>query len=81
MRIASRQPPGNPDMPTVHYFDLMEEFGFHVELSCGPPVEEGAYAKYKTRLAYMAYLARTWDGTTEPIRYTYPDVPDDFIAA
>ena len=75
---AGNGPPGNPDMPTVHYFDLMEEFGFHIELSCGPSLEGGAYAKYKTRLAYMAYLARTWDGVTDPIRYAYPQVPDDF---
>jgi len=73
-------PPGSPDMPTVHYFDLMEEFGFHIELSCAPPLEDGAFANYKARLAYMAHLCRTWDGVTEPIRYAHPVVPDDFTS-
>jgi hypothetical protein len=74
-------PPGRPEMPTVHYFDLMQEFGFHVELSCGPTVADGAYAAHNTRLAYMAYLARNWDGVTEPIRYAYPQVPNGFSSA
>jgi hypothetical protein len=69
---------GNPDMPTVHYFDLMEKFGFHIELSCGPALEGGAYVQYKRRLAYMAHICRTWDGVTEPIRYARPSVPEDF---
>ncbi len=71
-------PPGNPDMPTVHYFDLMSEFGFHIELSCGQNLEGGAYGKYKRLLAYVGHLSRTWDGVTEPIRYAFPKVPDDF---
>ncbi len=71
-------PPGRPDMPTVHYFDLMETFGFHIELSCGPDLEDGSYARFKRQLAYMAHLARTWDGATEPIRYAFPQVPEDF---
>jgi len=74
-------PPGNPNMPTVHYFDLMKEFGFHIELSCGPELEGGGYAKYKRLLSYMGHLSRTWDGITEPIRYAFPGVPDDFQRA
>jgi hypothetical protein len=73
-------PPGNPDMPTVHYFDLMKEFGFHIELACGPNLEGGAYAEEKRWHAYMCHLSRTWDGVTEPIRYAFPEAPDDFQA-
>ena len=71
-------PPGRPEMPTVHYFDKMEEFGFHIELSCGPFLQDGGYEKNKTRQAYLAHTARAWDGVTEPIRYAYPEVPEDF---
>jgi len=78
---AGNGPPGHPNMPTVHYFDFMAEFGFHIELSCGPALEDGSYAKFKTRLAYMAHIARTWDGVTDPIRHAYPEVPDDFTPA
>ena len=55
-------PPGRPDMPTVHYFDLMDQFGFHIELSCGPALADGAYAQYKRRLAYMAHLVGLLSG-------------------
>lgn len=68
-------PPGQPDMPTVHYFDLMREFGFHVELSCAP-AEEGGVGN--NGIAYMAHLAENWDGVTDPIRYEYPKVPEGF---
>ena len=74
-------PPGRPDMPTVHYFDLMEALGFHIELSCGPDLAGGAYARYKRQLAYACHLSRTWDGITEPIRGAFPKVPDDFQPA
>ena len=41
-------------------------------------LEGGEYAEEKRWHAYMCHLSRTWDGVTEPIRYAFPDVPDDF---
>jgi len=35
-------------------------------------------AREKRWHAYMCHLARTWDGITEPIRYAFPEVADDF---
>lgn len=75
-------PPGRPDMPTVHYFDLMKEFGFHVEMSCGPGGTgkdgESRVVAAKRQAAYNCYISKTWDGKTDPIRYAYPKVPADF---
>lgn len=70
-------PPGRPEMPTVHYFDLMKEFGFHIELACGPP-SGPKYEANKRSQAYMCYLCKQWDGKTDPIRFANPQVPDDF---
>lgn len=71
-------PPGHPTMPTVHYFDLMKEFGFHIEISMGPFEKDGGMQKSKRQGAYMCYLSKTWDGKTEPIRFENPKVPADF---
>ena len=42
-------PPGAPDMPTVHYFDCMEIFGFHVEIAMNSAGRDDRAAKRATQ--------------------------------
>ena len=57
-------------MPTVHYFDCMEIFGFHVEIAMNSADDRGR--------RWSKHLAATWDGSTDPIRVSAGPIPDDF---
>ena len=65
-------PPGSPDMPTVHYFDCMEIFGFHVEIAMNSAGRDDRGRRWSK------HLAATWDGSTDPIRVSAGPIPDDY---
>ena len=69
---AGSGPPGRPDMPTVHYFDTMDAFGYHIELSMG---SRSGGARGHAFQQHMAQLVKDWDGKTDPIRGAYPKIP------
>ena len=46
----------------VHYFDTMDEFGFHIEIACNG----GEYPRRFQQ--FISAYVKDWDGVTEPIR-------------